>query len=130
MNSSYRNLCGITGGGLILLGLILLISMLIFLSTGQSLIPVGGVGQYFVAFTGSILVVWGLSLQVASHEIEIARILAPVNAIGMILMAFYRFVIVLSNADVRAWVGFIPMGESFLFGVLAVAFWWGRPKLL
>ncbi|MEM9220299.1 MAG: hypothetical protein AAGD25_38985, partial [Cyanobacteria bacterium P01_F01_bin.150] len=52
------------------------------------------------------------------------------HAIGMALMAFYRFVMVLSNADVRAWVGFIPMGESILFGVLAVAFWWGRPKLL
>ncbi|MEM9219214.1 MAG: DUF1731 domain-containing protein, partial [Cyanobacteria bacterium P01_F01_bin.150] len=36
------------------------------------------------------------------------------HAIGMALMAFYRFVMVLSNADVRAWVGFIPMGESIL----------------
>jgi hypothetical protein len=46
----------------------------------------------------------------------------------MALMACYRFVIVLSSADVRAWIGFLPMGEALLFGGLAIAFWWGRPK--
>jgi hypothetical protein len=61
---------------------------------------------------------------------ELARILAPANAMGMALMAFYRFVIVLSSADVRSWIGFLPMGEAFLFSGLAIAFWWGRPKPL
>lgn len=130
MNSAYGRLCGITGGALILLGFILLAVMLFFLSTGQSPIPADGVGHYFVAFTGSVLVAWGLSLQVASRDMALARILAPASAVGMALMAFYRFVIVLSSADVRAWIGFIPMGEACLFGGLAIAFWWGRPKLL
>ncbi len=128
MNSAYGRLCGITGGGLILLGFTLLTVMLVFLTNGQSPIPVDGVGHYFVAFTGSVLVAWGLSLQVASRHMELARILAPASAIGMALMAFYRLVIVLSSADVRAWVGFLPMGEAFLFGGLAIAFWWGSPK--
>jgi ABC-type transport system involved in multi-copper enzyme maturation permease subunit len=62
MNSAYGKLCGITGGGLILIGFTLLIVMLVFLGTGQSPIPVDGVGHYFVAFTGSVLVAWGVSL--------------------------------------------------------------------
>ena len=128
MNSAYGRLCSITGGGLILIGLSLLTVMLVFLSTGQSPIPADGVGHYFVAFTGSVLVAWGLSLQVASQDKELARSLAPASAIGMALMAFYRLVIVLSSADVRTWIGFLPMGEALLFGGLAVAFWWGRPK--
>ena len=130
MNSAYGRLCGITGGALILLGLILLTSMLLNLNNGQSPIPTDGVGHYFVAFTGSVLVAWGLSMQVASRNIELASILAPANAMGMALMALYRFVIVLISADVRAWVGFIPMGEAFLFAILGIAFWWGRSKHL
>lgn len=130
MNSAYGKLCGITGGALILLGFILFIAMLIFLNTGRSPIPSNGVGHYFVAFTGSVLVAWGLSLQVASQNIELARLLAPASAIGMALMALYRLVIVLSSADVRAWVGFIPVDEAFLFSGLAIAFWWGRPEPL
>ena len=128
MNSAYGKLCGIAGGGLILIGFTLLIVMLVFLGTGQSPIPVDGVGYYFVAFTGSVLMAWGVSLLIASRDMEVARILAPANATGMALMAFYRFVIVLSSADVRAWIGFIPVGEAFLFGGLAIVFWWGRPK--
>lgn len=128
MNSAYGRLCGITGGALILLGFTLLTVMLVFLGTGQSPIPADGVGHYFVAFTGSVLVAWGLSLHVASRHMELARILAPANAIGMALMAFFRMVIVLSSADVRSWIGFLPMGEALLFGGLAIAFWWGRPK--
>ncbi len=129
MNSAYGRLCGITGGALILLGFILLAVMLFFLGTGQSPILANGVGHYFVAFTGSVLVAWGLSLQIASRDMDLARILAPASATGMALMALYRFVIVLSSADVRAWIGFIPMGEACLFGGLAITFWWGRPKL-
>jgi hypothetical protein len=128
MNSAYGRLCGITGGGLIVLGFTLLTVMLVFLGTGQSPIPVDGVGHYFVAFTGSVLMAWGVSLLIASQDMEVARILAPANATGMALMAFYRFVIVLSSADVRAWIGFLPMGEALLFGGLAIAFWWGHPK--
>jgi hypothetical protein len=128
MNSAYGRLCGITGGGLIVLGFTLLTVMLVFLGTGQSPIPVDGVGHYFVAFTGSVLMAWGVSLLIASRDMEVARILAPANATGMALMAFYRLVIVLSSADVRAWIGFLPMGEALLFGGLAIAFWWGRPK--
>lgn len=130
MDSAYRRLCGITGGALILLGLLLLVTMLVYLGTGQSPLPVDGVGHYFVAFTGSVLVAWGLGLRAAAQDSKLAHILAPANAIGMAFMAFYRFVIVLSSADVRAWIGFLPMGEAFLFGLLAIAFWWGRPKLL
>lgn len=128
MNSAYGRLCGITGGGLIVLGFTLLTVMLVFLGTGQSPIPVDGVGHYFVAFTGSVLMAWGVSLLIASRDMEVARIFAPANATGMALMAFYRLVIVLSSADVRAWIGFIPVGEAFLFSGLAIAFWWGRPK--
>jgi hypothetical protein len=50
MNSAYGRLCGTAGGALILLGLTLLTVMLVFLGTGQSPIPVDGVGHYFVAF--------------------------------------------------------------------------------
>jgi len=130
MNSAYGRLCGFTGGALILLGITMLTTMLIFLITGHSPIPTGGVGHYFLAFTGSVLVAWGLSLRLASRNSELAYLLAPANAIGMALMAFYRSVIVLSSADVRAWIGFIPMGEALLFGGLAIAFLWGRPKPL
>jgi len=61
---------------------------------------------------------WGLSLQIVSRDMEVACILAPANATGMALMALYRLVIVLSSADVRAWIGFLPMGEALLFGGL------------
>lgn len=130
MNSAYGRLCGITGGALTLLGITMLAIMLIFLITGQSPIPTGEVGHYFLAFTGSVLVAWGLSLRLASRNGELAYLLAPANSIGMAFMAFYRFVIVLSSTDVRAWIGFIPIGEGLFFGGLAIAFWWGRPKPL
>lgn len=130
MSSAYGRLRGFTGGALILIGFTLFTVMLVFLGTNQSPVPADGVGHYFVAFAGSVLVAWGLSLQTASRNMELARLLASASAIGMALMAFYRFVIVLSNADIRAWIGFISMGEACLFGGLAIAFWWGRPKIL
>ncbi|MGD1851152.1 MAG: hypothetical protein ACFCBU_11285 [Cyanophyceae cyanobacterium] len=130
MNVGYEKLCGITGGALLLLGAILLTSMVSFVVAGQSPIPTDGVGQYFVGFTGSVVVVWGASLQVAARNLQLANRLAPISVIGMVLMAFYRVVMAIGSLEVRAWIGWLPLFEAALFGVLAIAFWWGRPKLL
>jgi len=97
-----------------------------FLSTGRSNLPVTAPGQYFVAFTGCALATWGLSLVAAARAPEVAHALGIPTGVGFGLMALMRYLAV-TSAEIREWIGWLPLGEAILFTFLAYTFIAKRP---
>ena len=86
----------------------------------------GPLGHYFAAFAGCALVGWGGSLLAGARDLATGRLLAPITAFGLALLALYRM-LGWFMGDYHAWAGELLRYEAALFLVLALAFVWLRP---
>ena len=119
---TYSRLYGYTGVVFMIIGAAFFPAFIGFLAFGRSPVPTNAVGHYFVAFAASAMIGWGWSLRAAASEAALRRLLAIPTATAMALMGLYRIVIVVANAEVRAWVGWVPAIEAVACAVLTVAF--------
>lgn len=127
MNAVFRLVAGATGLLFVAAGLALFAAFFAYQAPGsEPAIPMGPLGHYFVAFAGCALVGWGGSLLAGARDLATGRRLAPVAALGLVLMALYRMVGWFMG-DYYAWAGETLRYEAALFLALALAFVWLRP---
>ncbi|MBW2421633.1 MAG: hypothetical protein JRH19_24045 [Deltaproteobacteria bacterium] len=100
---------------------LLLLPAVQFLRGKKSPLALDAVGHYFVAFAGTLNLVWGLALLSTSGEAEQARLLAWPSFAGFALMALFR-VPFSRNEVILSTLGKAPRYEVVIFGVLAVFF--------
>ena len=126
--TGYRVLCGLAGFLLASLGAAAYAAFFAYQAPGgrpPAGFEMGPHGIYFVAFTGSALVAWGLALLAAARHPAGTRGLGTATATGLVLMAFYRMVAWLVGD--YASVGDLLRVEAGVFLALALAFLWLRP---
>ena len=127
MQLAYKILCWLVGGAFVLFGLGLIGLFGISITPGSSSplpFPIGPQGYYFVAFSGSCLVAWGLCLFGAARG-HGGRAIGSAMAIGLLLAASTRLVVWLFG-DVW-WMRGVPRLESIGLLTLALVFVWLRP---
>lgn len=117
----YSLFVSVIGWILLAGGVLISVAPLQFVIKGQSSLGEDGVLHYFLAFCASLNVVWGLMLIVAASDPVFVEKLAMPNAVGFALLSLWR--IPLSrHPDVLAKLGKAPMGEVFVFGLIAAVF--------
>jgi len=90
-------------------------------------LPMGPLGHYFAAFAGCALIGWGGALLSGARDLRTGRLIAPVTAFSLALLALYRM-LGWFMGDYYAWAGEVLRYEAALFLVLALAFVWLRPS--
>lgn len=111
-----------------LAGLILFSFMAIYVVTGlPGPANQTGLSHYFLGFTGTSLMGWGLCLRAGLSE-QSAPALGVATAIVLMFMSAMRVMLLSTDDVVRTIAGPLPAVEVVLFGVLAVILFVGRPK--
>ena len=124
---AFRAVSALTGLLLLGAGLALFVTFFAYQRPGsEPALPMGPLGHYFAAFAGCALVGWGGSLLAGSRDLATGRLLAPITAFALVLMALYRMVGWFMG-DYYAWAGDVLRYEAALFLALALAFVWLRP---
>ena len=124
---AFRLVAGATGLLFAGSGLALFVAFFAYQRPGsEPPLPMGPLGHYFAAFAGCALVGWGGSLLAGARDLATGRLLAPISAFGLALLALYRMVGWFMG-DYYAWAGDVLRYEAALFLLLALAFVWLRP---
>ena len=97
------------------------------LGTPPGPIPLGPGGVYYLGFTGTALIGWAAGLIAAARNPEAARIVGPLSALVLALMAAFRMFAWLWG-DYHSSLGELPRYEALVFLPLAIAFLWLRPS--
>ena len=123
----FRTVAALTGVLLVVTGLALFFAFFAYQRPGsEPPLPMGPLGHYFAAFAGCALVGWGGSLLAGARDLATGRLLAPITAFALVLLALYRMVGWFMG-DYYAWAGDVLRYEAALFLALALAFVWLRP---
>ena len=124
---AFRALAASTGLLFVAAGLALFVAFFAYQRPGsEPALPMGPLGHYFAAFAGCALVGWGGSLLAGARDPATGRLLAPITAFALVLMALYRMVGWFMG-DYYAWAGDVLRYEAALFLALALGFVWLRP---
>lgn len=92
-----------------------------FVLKGKSPLGDNGVTHYFLAFSASLNLVWGMLLLVAARDPAWAVQATLPCAIGFATLSAWRIPLC-RNPDVVATLGKAPMAEVWIFALLAVYF--------
>ncbi len=123
----YAVVCGVLGVAMIVLGLASFASFVGAHMPGAVPGPIGPHGLYFVAFTGCALVGWGGSLLGQVRAGQASRSVGTATVVALVMSALYRMMVWIVG-DYYVWLGNLPLVESTLFLVLALALLWLRPE--
>ena len=126
---AYRILCAVTGGIIVVAGVVAFSSFFTYQAPGSDAsgpLPIGPGGAYWLGSLGSALVAWGVALLGAARRPEAAPWLATGTAIALVMSALYRMMAWLIGD--YAYLGNVLRVEAALFLLLALAFVWLKPR--
>ncbi len=121
MMQYYPQFVSVMGWVLLAGGVVISLPALQFITKGQSALGNDGVLHYFLAFCGSVNVVWALILLAAAGDPALAVKIALPCAVGFALLSLWRIPLC-RHPDVLAKLGKAPMAEVFFFAVIAGVF--------
>ncbi|MGH7288746.1 MAG: hypothetical protein ACREI8_12080 [Myxococcota bacterium] len=125
---AFRAVAGLTGLLFVVSGGALFFAFFAYQQPGsEPALPMGPLGHYFAAFAGCALIGWGGALLSSARDLRTGRLLAPVTAFSLTLLALYRM-LGWFMGDYYAWAGELLRYEAALFLLLALAFVWLRPS--
>lgn len=121
MIEHYPLFVNIIGWVLLAGGFVISIAPLQFITRGRSALGDDGVLHYFLAFSGSLNVVWGLIMLVAASNPIFAEKLALPCAVGFALLSLWRIPLC-RLPQIQENLGRAPMVEVFVFALISAVF--------
>lgn len=121
MTQYYPQFVTVLGWILLAGGLLISVAPAQFITRGRSPLGDDGVLHYFLAFSGSLNVVWGLIMLVAASDPEFAHKIALPCAIGFALLSVWRIPLC-RLPEIQEKLGKAPTYEILVFALIAAVF--------